>query len=268
MRAGVKELARTARALFWPDHVRHDGSVLPAPHLRYCGARFADDRAFVASAEAEAERLVRHLGLHAGSRILDVGCGVGRLAIGVLRRVGEITEYRGVDVSRRSIHWCQRHIARLHPRFQFDHLDIRNERYNPRGRSDARRVHLPFDPGRFDIIYLYSVFSHMRSAEVQAYLGEFRRLAAPAGRLFLTAFVEEGVEDEAVNPEGYRRAWEGPLHCVRFERGFLERLLAASGFRLDGLEPGTETDGQSALYVSPRPRSATASDTRSTVAPR
>lgn len=252
MRAQVKAVARTARALLWPDHVRYGGSVLPAPHLRYCGTSFADDRAFVASADAEAERLVRHLGLDAASRLLDVGCGVGRLAIGILRQVGEIDEYRGVDVSRRSIRWCKRHITPAHPSFQFLHIDVRNERYNPRGRDEPGGVRLPFDPGRFDIIYLYSVFSHMRTADLRAYLGELRRLIAAGGRVFLTAFVEDGVEDEAVNPPGYGLAWEGPLHGVRYARPFFERLLAESGFAIDHCAHRTETDGQSAFTVAPR----------------
>jgi SAM-dependent methyltransferase len=159
-----------------------------------------------------------------------------------------------VDVNASTIDWCQRHIAARHPGFQFTHLDLKNERYNPGGREIDTRARLPLSDGSLEIIYLYSVFSHMQTAGVSAYLEEFRRLLVPGGRVFLTAFVEPGVPDEQVNPPGYGPLkWSGPLHCVRFERGFIEGLVRAQGLRIDQLEHGVETDGQSGIYLTSPP---------------
>jgi len=63
---------------------------------------------------------------------LDVGCGQGRLPIGILRVIGEIN-YMGIDVDKASIDWCRRHIERNHPSFKFKHVNFRNERYNNDG---------------------------------------------------------------------------------------------------------------------------------------
>ncbi len=52
-----------------------------------------------------------------------------------------------------------------------------------------------------------------------------------------------------MNPPGYIRSWGGPLHCVRYERAFLERMLGAAGFEMDKLTRGTETDRQSAIFA-------------------
>ena len=60
---------------------------------------------------------------------------------------------------------------------------------------------IPISDRQFDIIYLFSVFSHMTSDEVQLYMGEFQRLLAPSGKMFLTAFVEEAVPDMTINPK-------------------------------------------------------------------
>jgi SAM-dependent methyltransferase len=247
IRAARQVLSRVAA-----DHVRYQGLVLPAKHLRLCGSRFWDDAYFLASAQAEVERLIRHLGLNRKSRVLDVGCGVGRLALGILSRVGEIEKYRGIDVSAPVIDWCGRYLTPEHPGFQFVHIDVHNPRYNPGGQTINPEFQLPFAEREFDIIYLYSVFSHMTTGDVRAYLREFRRLLDGAGRVFLTGFFEEGVPEMSVNPEGYRRKWSGELHCVRYHRGFFESLAGEQGFQVGRFDYGQDTDGQSAMYLSLR----------------
>src|SRR5204863_420326 len=99
--------------------------------------------------------------------------------------------------------------------------------------------------------YLYSVFSHMETEQVRIYLRDFRRLLASNGRLFFTSFAEEGVPDISVNPKGYRREWSGPLHCVRYRRGFLESLLQSSGFSVNQFDTNVELDNH--LEKSGRP---------------
>lgn len=227
--------------------------ILPAKHLRFCGLKLQNDEYFLMSAQKEADRLVKYFGLTLNSRILDVGCGVGRLAIGILSRIGEIQHYRGVDVSKRSIRWCQRYITRRHPSFQFIHIDVKNLRYNPRGKAINIDFRLPFDDKKFDLIYLFSVFSHMIKEDVKVYLKEFQRLLAPSGKIFLTAFIEDGVADMTINPRGYKRIeWEGPLHCVRYNKDFFESLLAENGFVVDLYDHGKGPNGQSDLYISRR----------------
>jgi ubiquinone/menaquinone biosynthesis C-methylase UbiE len=184
------------------------------------------------------------------TRILDVGCGQGRLPIGILSRIGEIEHYRGIDVNKKSIQWCQKHITKRHPTFQFIHLDIKNLRYNPKGNEIDYSYRLPLFDKEFDIIYLYSVFSHMTELDVEVYLKEFHRLLAPSGRLFVTAFIEEGVPDVSINPDNYKTDWNNePLHCVRYSRSFFNSLLEGSNFSVERFDHATETDGQSAIYA-------------------
>ena len=232
-----------------PETVIHRGVPLPAHHLRFCGEELRDDERFLASAEAEVRRLEERCGLTASTRLLDLGCGYGRLALGLVERFGSLT-YQGVDVDRHAIAWCRRHVAPRSGGFSFLHLDLANPRYNPGGDRIGEGYRLPFGDGSFDLAYLFSVFSHMDAGEVAVYLRELARLLAPGGRVFLTAFVEEGVAPVAINPPGYRRAWRGPLHCVRYERGFFADLVAAAGLETERLEPGVEIDGQSGLYLS------------------
>jgi len=138
----------------------------------------------------------------------------------------------------------------VHSGFQFVHIDIENKRYNPNGNKPLQGLALPFAAAEFDLIYVYSVFSHMLESDIQLYLTEFSRLLDDNGRIFLTAFVEKDVADVSVNPENYQRDWKGPLHCVRYRQEHFERLLSQAGFRIDRFEYGKETDHQSAYYLT------------------
>jgi SAM-dependent methyltransferase len=183
-------------------------------------------------------------------RVLEIGCGAGRLPIGLLGSDVAVDEYWGVDVREDVVRWCQRHITARNPSFHFVHVDAQNARYDPDGRAIGNDFRLPVESGSFDVIYLYSVFSHMLSDDVRAYLSEFDRLLGPDGRVFFTGFVEDNVPDASVNPGNYRMAWHGPLHCVRYERSYLEELAAEAGSRIDRLDHAIETDGQSGLYMT------------------
>lgn len=245
-------------------NVIHDGVLLPPKTLRPCGPNFQDDGFYLGSAKKEAGWLADRFGLSPESSLLDVGSGPGRLAIGIIQRVGEIEKYRGVDVSEESVRWGQEHITPEHPNFQFVHVDVENRRYNPEGSGKDSGFEFPFANEEFDLITLYSVFTHMLTDGVRAYLKDFRRILKPEGRIYLTAFLEDGVPDVEENPQGYLgREWKGALHCVRYNRKFFEKLLDENGFRLDELDSGKGREqgelgivkerGQSGVHISKKP---------------
>jgi len=243
--ARLKE-ARTARA----GTVWVDGHELPPASIRLGGHNFERDRDFLALAVRDAQRLQDTIGVNASSRVLDIGCGVGRLPIGLKAHFGSLSNYTGVDVDAGSIAWCRRHIRG--ERVSFIHIDVANERYNPKGLAMGDDFRLPLADASFDVLHLYSVFSHMQADDVAAYLREFRRLLAPDGWVFLTAFVEDGVSDVTINPAGYGTfpgEWSGALHCVRYDRAFFERLVYDAGLVTDRHEHASDTDGQSALFL-------------------
>jgi ubiquinone/menaquinone biosynthesis C-methylase UbiE len=217
--------------------------------MRFGGVHFLDDEAFLAAGEADARRLMEWCGLTKDRTVLDIGCGTGRLPIGILSTLKSIRSYYGVDVSEAAVDWCSRHITPDHPSCRFLRINAKNERYNPRGEDIGDAFRLPFPPASFDIIHLYSVFSHMRSKDIRAYLREFTQLLKPSGSIFLTAFVADGVPDEGENPPDMQKEWKGALHCVRFSRPFFTRLIADAGFTITRESLGTETDGQSAFLL-------------------
>ena len=188
--------------------------------------------------------------LNKNSRVLDIGCGPGRLPIGILQVVGEIN-YSGIDVDKKSVLWCKKYIESRHPSVKFYHIDIANERYNEQGVQLNEDFKFDFAEDSFDIIYLYSVFSHMHEKEMRIYLTDFSRMLKPGGKVFFTTFVEENVPDVTVNPADYVfKKCSGALHVVRYEKNYLFSVLKDQGFSIDNFSHRTEADNQSAIYLT------------------
>jgi cyclopropane fatty-acyl-phospholipid synthase-like methyltransferase len=218
--------------------------ALPPGKYRMGGKHFKNDAAFIKTAVRDVKRLERYAGLSTDSRLLDWGCGAGRLAVGVREHFGRIADYHGVDVQPELIQWADENLAA--PGFRFTCVDVSNERYNPDGTPERT---LAAQPESVDVFYAYSVFSHMNDEDTRAYLQLIREALAPEGRAFVTCFVEEDVPEWEENPEGYGPLeWKGRLHCTRFSRRHFEDHVNAAGLAVDRFEYGQETDGQS-LYL-------------------
>ena len=225
---------------------KSSGKALPPGKYRMGGEHFKDDEAFIKTAVKDVKRLEKYCDLNVDSRLLDWGCGAGRLAVGVRERfeTGRIADYHGVDIQPELIDWAEANLAG--PGFRFTLLDVSNERYNPDGTPERT---LGAEPGSVDVFYAYSVFSHMNDEDTPAYLRLIAEALAPGGKAFVTCFVEEDVEGWEENPEGYGPLeWKGRLHCTRFARWHFEDHVNAARLAVDRFEYGRETDGQS-LYV-------------------
>jgi SAM-dependent methyltransferase len=127
-------------------------------------------------------------GLAPDCRVLDIGCGPGRIAAPLTRHL-EGGSYEGFDIVPRSIRWCERKISSRHPRFRFQLADIRNPQYNPTGSQEARAYTFPYSNGEFDLALAASVFTHMRPGEIDRYLSETARVLKPGGRLLASFFL-------------------------------------------------------------------------------
>jgi len=157
-------------------------ALLPPRSMNFTGA--VSD--LVSSADAYVDRLRELGGLDASSQVLDIGCGFGRLATGLVRYFDERGAYTGLDIVGEAMAWCKSNITAAHPNCRFVHADVFNAEYNPRGRASAVTYRFPFEDGSFDIVVLSSVFTHMLPAAVDNYLSEIARVLRPGGRCVAT----------------------------------------------------------------------------------
>ena len=169
---------------------------------------FTGDTDFLATGAELLGLLREYGGLRADSRVLDVGCGIGRVArtlVGVLDPAAG-GAYVGFDPVAEAITWCA---GRYSTPFHFVHADLRNDLYNPGGRSAATEYRFPVADGWATLVVATSVFTHLDGAESERYLAEVRRALAPGGAGLLTFFLLDDGSRAAIQAGRARQAFGG-----------------------------------------------------------
>jgi len=179
-RVGARLLDASSRLVTLTEEVarRHHDTILPPAHLRRYYYRTFDSTAFRRAAAAAREELISR-GLRPEHRVLDVGCGIGNLAIGLLDYLDG--GYDGLDVHSEAVRWCQSAITRRKPSFRFHHADVVSWAYNPKGSIQPSVYRFPFQDSTFDFVFLGSVFTHLLPDAVARYVCEISRILAPGG---------------------------------------------------------------------------------------
>lgn len=132
--------------------------------------------------------------LKSSEHVLDIGCGIGRMAIPLTRYLDRYASYDGFDIVEDGITWCQQNISSRYNNFRFQLADIHNDHYNPLGRYKAEEYKFPYENKKFDFSFLTSVFTHMPRVEVENYIHEIGRVLKPGGRALITFFL---INDES-----------------------------------------------------------------------
>lgn len=146
------------------------------------------------STRQEFERLAKvkrdqliELGMTPDSRILDVGCGTGQLAMALEPYLSNRGAYVGTDIGPEAVAFCQKHYPRPNFRFAVNEM-----------------TSLPIRDERFDFVTFFSVFTHTFPDETVLILAEAKRLLAERGTILADVFTSSLIE----RCEGNRGAME------------------------------------------------------------
>jgi ubiquinone/menaquinone biosynthesis C-methylase UbiE len=220
-----------------------DMQMVPSPaEGRYVG----DGADFVAVGCLLLKDLVTVGGLQPYENVLDVGCGIGRLAVPLTKYLTAEGSYDGFDVVQHGIDWCRTRITPRYDNFRFEHFDAFHNLYNPTGKLKATDIRFPYPDKSFDFVFLFSIFTHMVPGDVDHNLGEIRRVLRDDGRCFMTAFLLDEPSIQAVRDGkstvattisedlgGYRVIDEEHADLITFyELEYLTRLIEKNGMRL------------------------------------
>jgi SAM-dependent methyltransferase len=222
---------------------------LPPSELRFMGE---DDERFAAMGDGFVADMIELCALRADAAVLDIGSGYGRLAHGLARREFE-GAYLGLEILPRHVGWCQEHITPASGgRYEFVHLDVRNDRYNPAGAMAANEVTFDVADGSVDVAVLTSVFTHMYAADIERYLAQLRRVLRPGGRALTTFFALDETWREAQLAGRVEMAMthvldahcryhnaNDPLHAISYTPAWIRGAVARAGLRVFAVRLGT-----------------------------
>src|SRR6266550_2740032 len=174
---GAYELALAAKANL-AERRSSAAAGLPVPPARLraqVGPAHADAAFFLRTGRTQAD-LIRSLVREGGSSvedleaILDFGCGCGR----VLRHWGELPRTRvfGCDIDPRMVQWCDANLP-------FAVVSV-NDLAPP----------LPYADSAFDLVYAFSVFTHLSVQLQHAWMRDCLRVLRPVGWLLMSTLGE------------------------------------------------------------------------------
>ena len=153
------------------------------------------------------ETFADDLGVQAGDRVLDVGCGTGRLAMTFAERVAPTGSVAGVDAAAEMI---ERATSRA------------RKQQVPVAFQVAFAQRLPFPNATFDAVACTLALHHVAEDDQQSAVQEMHRVLKPEGRLLIAEF------DQGHGPHALLR-WlrpSAPEHMAEKAR----QLVDAAGF--------------------------------------
>ncbi|HEY3777025.1 MAG TPA: class I SAM-dependent methyltransferase [Rhizomicrobium sp.] len=161
-------------------------------HLRR-GAGRQDQRASVDSAVDMIHTIAREIGVPdlADTRILDIGCGV-RFTQAFYGRDIPVKRYHGVELDPEMIGFLASNVKDR--RFSYKHIAVYHEMYCRKGPPLTPEIDIGAAGQEFDLISLFSVFTHLAPADCQAMLALARKYISPDGHLIFTGFLDETAE--------------------------------------------------------------------------
>jgi len=113
------------------------------------------------------DHLKKHIELK-NKRILDWGCGPGRIIRHLPTVVGNGCEYFGTDYNKKTIDWCSQNLPDIH--------------FN----NNTLKAQLPYADNFIDVIYGISIFTHLSEQLHFDWYRELYRVLKPNGIMFLT----------------------------------------------------------------------------------
>lgn len=181
-------------------------------------------------------------------RVLDIGSGIGRMAIPLTQYLNKNGRYDGFDIVKEGVAWCKKNIAAKYPNFHFQQVHLKNDLYSNEGASAAYFT-FPFNDQLFNFSFLTSVFTHMLPEQVDNYLKEIARVTVKDGRCLATFFLyneeiltriqDKGAFSFQYDYGKYRLMDEAVKSAnVAFEMAYLKEMAAKHGLKVVSIHHG------------------------------
>lgn len=203
--------------------------------------------------------VIKYAHLKPDGKILDVGCGIGRLAIPLTKYLNANGRYEGFDIVKKGIDWCNRKITLDFPNFHFLCIELKNDLYNLSTNNEAKDFEFPYSPNTFDCVVLTSVFTHMMPKDVYNYLKQISLVMKEDGECLATFFLLNAEVKQKMNEnkiefkfshfyEGYSLMNEKVKEAnIAFDETYLFSMLEENGLYAQSVHYGSWSKRTSSL---------------------
>lgn len=142
--------------------------------------------------------LKKHINLKPNDKILDIGSGIGRTAIALTMYLEPEGIYKGFDVVKLGVDWCNSKIGKVFSNFEFKYVPLFNDLYNTSALK-AEDFVFPYENNAFNKVFSFSVFTHMQINEIQNYFKEIHRVLKHDGLAFSTFFLYDTTNENQIS---------------------------------------------------------------------
>lgn len=193
--------------------------------------------------------------LNSDDQVLEIGCGIGRMARPLTHFLSNKGTYTGFDIVQSGIDWCKINIEKKYPNFNFHHFSLENKLYSIENSIKSKDFKFPFPDQKFNFCIATSVFTHMTPEDTSRYFAETSRVLKSGGNCFFTFFIiDEKSRAAMVNSDFYFQFQADGVYYlnlklkeanVAYPINFIEKLCNIHGFKMLHFYPGdwsTRTD--------------------------
>ncbi len=211
--------------------------------------------------EASASVLLARVAVDESMHVMDFGAGIGRVALALLRQKPGLTHLTGVDIVPTMIDFCRTTIGANFPNTSFELLGDANHHYDryknqPAARPLSRAQMTAQLGASQDLIYAFSVFTHIDKGDFASLLEFVGGLLKPGGQVLFTAFVLTphsramiAKRKTAARFPRFRTVYEDRgevfignrfdrLSFIAYDLDRLKRMIAAAGLEIASIDYG------------------------------
>lgn len=202
------------------------------------------------------------------SAVLDIGSGIGRMAVPFTTFLSEKGRYEGFDIVKKGVDWCHNNISKRFPNFNFKLIPLKNDLYNLSTDNVASELRFPYENHSFDFVFLTSVFTHMMPADLENYIREIQRVLQPGKNCLATFFLLDDESEDMMKERG-NKSFPYPMGDyslmdksvkeanVAYQKSYVLNLLAENGFEVthffrgswSGMVPSDLNEHQDILII-------------------
>jgi len=181
---------------------------------------------------------------------MDIGCGIGRMAVPFTRFLNERGSYEGLYFAKSGIDWCNKHISAQYPNIHFQFTGLDNRHNNKAVMTDAGNFVFPYDDDKFDFVFSTMVFTQLMPNELEHLFQEISRVMKPEATCLMSFYIVNCESEDLmirqptpvnfpVNKGFYRLSSSQVANFnVAYDEEWLLEKLEHSGFKMETIKYG------------------------------